>query len=74
MWSKLKFYGAWILAGLLSALGALFYAKGRKDGQQAAKLDVWNNQEKRVEKGREAVRNRDELDPDERLRENDGKW
>ena len=56
-------------------LGVLWYGRtkhsqGRDDAQQEAREDA----QKRVEKGREAVRDSRDDDPDEQLRKNDGRW
>lgn len=38
MWGKFKAYGAWIIGGMLSALGMLLYAKGRSDANSSKRI------------------------------------
>jgi len=62
-----------IVAGALAAV-FLARAKWRKDGGNDAEQRMRDDAYDRVEKGNEAVRRSDGNSPDERLRQNDGKW
>lgn len=71
-------------AGLIYLLGFIvlaliaaflwFYGRGTQYGQQAAELDARKDHDVRVDRGSKAIHGRDELTPDQRLRDNDGKW
>ena len=64
------------LALALAALAALgLYGRSkRSQGRSEAEQEAQDETQRRVEKGRKAVRDGRGDDPDERLRRNDGKW
>lgn len=66
-----------IAALVASVIGALFFnrRKGRKEGREQAQMEALKDAQERTERGREAVvRGRSAGTPDQRLRDNDGKW
>ena len=73
-----------ILIWLVAALGALGglglgrwigRSEGKRAGKKEAERDAMDDKNKRVERGRDAVRDgRDAGDPADRLRRNDGRW
>jgi len=49
--------------------------EGKREGKREAEQDAIEDKSKRVERGRDAVRDgRDAGDPADRLRRNDGRW
>ncbi|WP_125459044.1 hypothetical protein [Oceanicella actignis] len=67
--------------GALAALGGTVLGRlwgrleGKRAGKREAERDAQRNQTKRMERGREAVRDgRGAGDPADRLRRNDGLW
>lgn len=70
----------WLVAALGAvggvALGRIWgRAEGERTGKQEAKRDAMEDKSKRVERGRDAVRDgRGAGDPADRLRRNDGRW
>lgn len=70
----------WLVAALGAVGGAVLgRVWGRKEGEIAGKReaerDAIEDKSKRVERGRDAVRDgRGASDPAERLRRNDGRW
>jgi hypothetical protein len=70
----------WLVAAL-GAVGAVVLgriwgrAEGERVGKREAERDALEDKNKRIERGREAVRDgRGGGDPADRLRGNDGKW
>ena len=73
-----------VLIWLVAALGAVGgvvlawvwgRAEGKRAGKREAERDAMEDKSKRVERGREAVRDgRGVGDPADRLRRNDGRW
>ena len=70
----------WLVAALSAVGGAVLgrvwgRAEGKRTGKREAKRDAMEDKNKRVERGRDAVRDgRGAGDPAERLRRNDGRW
>jgi len=70
----------WLVAALGAvggvALGRIWgRAEGERTGKQEAERDAMEDKSKRVERGRDAVRDgRGAGDPADRLRRNDGNW
>ena len=70
----------WLVAAL-GAVGGVFVGRvwgrveGERVGKREAERDAMEDKNKRVERGRDAVRNgRGAGDPADRLRRNDGRW
>ncbi len=69
----------WLVAAL-GALGGLLLGRiwgrveGKRQGKREAERDAYEETLRKLEKGRQAVRNGRNLDPAERLRRNDGRW
>jgi len=70
----------WLVAALGAVGGAVLgrvwgHAEGKRTGKQEAERDAMEDKNKRVERGRDAVRDgRGTGDPADRLRRNDGRW
>lgn len=69
------------LVGALGAVGGVVLGRfwgrveGEREGKQEAERDAMEDKSKRVERGRDAVRDgRGAGDPSDRLRRNDGRW
>ncbi|TQE92564.1 MAG: hypothetical protein FKY71_19790 [Spiribacter salinus] len=63
-------------AAVLAVIGAWFAGqrKGRRDEHRDAISEAMRDEKERLQKGRDAVRDGRGSDPDERLRDNDGRW
>ncbi|WP_197919105.1 hypothetical protein [Thiosulfatihalobacter marinus] len=70
----------WLVAALGAVGGVVLgriwgRAEGERQGKREAERDATEEKSKRVERGRDAVRNgRGAGDPADRLRRNDGRW
>ena len=70
----------WLVAALGAVGGVVFgrlwgRVEGKRAGKREAERDAMEDKSKRVERGRDAVRDgRGTGDPAERLRRNDGRW
>lgn len=70
----------WLVATLVAVGGIVLgrvwgRAKGERVGKRESERDAMEDRNKRVERGRDAVRDgRGAGDPAERLRRNDGRW
>ncbi|MGR3493321.1 MAG: hypothetical protein ACU0DW_14800 [Shimia sp.] len=70
----------WLVAALGAVGGVVLgrvwgRAEGEREGKREAEHDAMEDKNKRVERGRDAVRNgRGAGDPVDRLRRNDGHW
>lgn len=70
----------WLVAALGAVGGVVLgriwgQVEGRRTGKREAERDAIEDNSKRVERGRDAVRDgRGAGDPAERLRRNDGRW
>lgn len=70
----------WLIAALGAvggvALGRVWgQVEGKRTGKREAERDAMQDKNKRVERGRDAVRDgRGAGDPADRLRRNDGRW
>ncbi len=70
----------WLVAALGAVAGVVLgriwgQVEGKRTGKREAKRDAMEDKSKRVERGREAVRDgRGVGDPADRLRRNDGRW
>ena len=70
----------WLIA-VLGAVGGVVLGRvwgrveGKREGKREAEQDAIEDKSKRVERGRDAVRDgRGAGDPADRLRRNDGRW
>jgi hypothetical protein len=68
-----------IIAGIGGVLAAIVWGlwqrhAGRREGKRDAQVEGMEDAAKRVERGREAVRDGRGADPGDRLRSNDGRW
>ena len=70
----------WLIAALGAVGGVVLgriwgQVEGKRTGKREAERDAMEDKSKRVERGREAVRDgRGVGDPADRLRRNDGRW
>lgn len=70
----------WLVAALGAVAGVVLgrvwgHVEGERAGKREAERDAMEDKNKRVERGRDAVRDgRDAGDPVEWLRRNDGRW
>jgi hypothetical protein len=61
-------------AGALLAVVVGVFVSGRREGAQKAKTEALEDEQKRVEKGREHLRDNRDKPNVERLRDNDRRW
>lgn len=71
IWALLGEFWEYIVGGV-AVLVALFAA--RRSGANRVRLDHATDRQRRVEAGRDAVRDNRDRDPSQRLRDNDGRW
>ena len=62
-----------LIAGLVLALGYLIW-RLRRMARKEVEHEQFRDTQERLEKGRDRVRDGRNLDPDERVRRNDGRW
>jgi hypothetical protein len=77
MLARVKYYLVALGALAAAVVSALFLTRrnGRKEGREQAQMEALKDAQERTERGREAVvRGRSAGTPDQRLRDNDGKW
>jgi hypothetical protein len=70
----------WLVAAFGAVGGAVLgrfcgRVEGKREGKREAERDAMEDKSKRVERGRDAIRDgRGSGDPADRLRRNDGRW